>query len=295
MTDSRVAGPAGVELVAGAHGLPMVVIRAPDGARAEAYLHGGQVTSWTPAGAPAGAAGERLFLSAAAQLRPGAPIRGGVPVMFPQFANLGPLPKHGFARTTEWTLDAGELSAETASATLLLADSAATHAIWPHPFALELTVTVGGPTLAVRLDVLNPGDAELAFTAALHTYLRVDHVARVAVRGLEGVRYLDEAAGNVERVQEEREVHIVGEVDRVYLGAPATVEVVEPDRTTVVTKSGFPDTVVWNPGPVRGAALADLEPGGATRMLCVEAAAAGAPVLLAPGARWSGTQTLGAR
>ena len=293
MTDPHAAGPAGgVELLEDARGLPLVVVRAPDGARAEAYLHGGHVTSWTPAGAPGD---ERLFLSASAELRPGAAIRGGVPVVFPQFATMGPLPKHGFARTTEWTLDAGELSADAAAATLILADSAATHALWPHAFALELTVTVGGPTLALRLDVVNPGDAAIEFTAALHTYLRVEQVSRVAVRGLEGARYRDAAAGNVERVQDEHELRVTGEVDRVYLGAPDRVEVSEPGRTTVVEKRGFADSVVWNPGAVRGAQLADLEPGGASHMLCVEAAVVGAPVRLAPGARWSGTQTLTAR
>jgi len=295
MTEPHTVGAAGVELLEDERGLPIVVIRAPDGARAVAYLHGGHVTSWTPAPGGAVAAGERLFLSASAEYRPGAAIRGGVPVIFPQFAGLGPLPKHGFARTSEWTLDAGELSHDTAAATLILADTAATHALWPHRFALELTVAVGGPRLGLRLDVVNEGDEAFAFTAALHTYLRVEQVSRVAVRGLEGARFRDSAAGNAERVQDDAELRLSGEVDRVYANAPDRVEVVEPGRTTMVEKSGFPDTVVWNPGAVNGATLADLEPGGASRMLCVEAAVASAPVRLGVAARWRGVQTLMAR
>src|SRR5436305_1852990 len=86
-------------VVAGEGGLPKLILVAPDGARAEIYLHGAHVTSWIPAGD-----GERLFLSASSAFRPGAAIRGGVPVVFPQFSDRGPLPKHGFARTSEWEL-----------------------------------------------------------------------------------------------------------------------------------------------------------------------------------------------
>ncbi|HET7458609.1 MAG TPA: D-hexose-6-phosphate mutarotase [Gemmatimonadaceae bacterium] len=273
----------------GAGGLPKVVLRAADGARAELYLHGAHVTSWVPAGG----GDERLFLSAAAEFRDGAAIRGGVPVIFPQFAGMGPLPKHGFARTTAWSLAGVADDGATASATLRLGDTAATRALWPHAFAAELTVTVGGPSLVVRLAVANMGrDDAFDFTAALHTYLRVADASRAALRGLGGARYRDSAAGGVERVQEEPELHVRGEVDRIYLGAPASLELAEPGRVTHIASSGFPDVVVWNPGPTKGAALGDMEPDGASRMLCVEAAAVGAPVRLATARRWEGTQTL---
>ena len=51
-----------------------------------------------------------------------------------------------------------------------------------------------------------------------------------------------------------------------------------------------------HPGPARGPAPPgpppDLEPDAYRRMLCVEAAVARAPVVLAPQATWRGTQTL---
>lgn len=269
--------------------LPRVALRAADGARAEAYRHGAHVTSWIPAGE----ADDRLYLSARSAFRPGAAIRGGVPVIFPQFAAFGPLPKHGFAREVEWQLvDQGVAADGDAAATFRLADAPATRAVWPHPFAAELTVTVGGAVLDLRLRVTNTGDAPLAFTGALHTYLRVGDVEAAAVRGLAGVRYRDSAAGGVERVQDDAELRVSGEVDRIYLQAPPVLEVREPGRVLRVTHAGFPDVVVWNPGAERAAALPDLEPGGHRRLLCVEAAVVGTPVRLAPGARWDGRQTL---
>ncbi len=81
---------------------------------------------------------------------------------------------------------------------------------------------------------------------------------------------------------------------RVYWDAPRQVRVVEPQRTTVVGAEGFPDVVVWNPGAAKGAALADMEPDGHRRMVCVEAVVLSRPVLLDPGQSWSGRQILAA-
>ena len=72
--------------------------------RPTVYLHGAHVTSWKPARDH----DERLFLSERSEFRAGTAIRGGIPVIFPQFAAEGPLPRHGFARTSEWTLDDGD-------------------------------------------------------------------------------------------------------------------------------------------------------------------------------------------
>jgi len=74
-------------------------IAAGDGARVEACTHGAQVTSWKPASGE-----ERLFLSSRSAFAADAAIRGGVPIIFPQFSGMGPLPKHGFARVSEWEL-----------------------------------------------------------------------------------------------------------------------------------------------------------------------------------------------
>jgi glucose-6-phosphate 1-epimerase len=271
--------------VAGAGGLPKVVLEAPDGARAELYPRGAHVTSWTPAGG----GGERLFLSAASDFHADAAIRGGVPVIFPQFAGRGPLPKHGFARTAEWTLVGVARETRVVRARLRLADSEATRALWPHAFVAELTVAVGGRSLEIALSVTNAGAAELAFTAALHTYLRVADVRRAVLAGLGGARPED-AAGAAPPAPDE--LRIAGEIDRVYRDAPRALELREEERATAIVAAGFPDVVVWNPGPERGAALADLEPDGWQRMLCVEAAVVGTPVRLAPAERWEGSQTL---
>jgi glucose-6-phosphate 1-epimerase len=256
-----------------------------DGARARICGHGAQLCSWTPA-----RGGERLYLSGHAVFGPGAAIRGGVPVIFPQFAGEGPLPKHGFARTAAWRLE----SAQQGGARFRLADTEATRALWPHAFEAELSVALEAQTLRVSLAVENRGGDAFSFTAALHTYLRVDDIAQVELLGLQGLRYRDTASGGREARETAGRLRIEGEVDRIYFDAPPLLELREPGRRLRIESQGFADAVVWNPGAVKGAALADLDPDGYRRFVCVEAAAIGRPLQLAPGQRWTGTQTLAA-
>lgn len=267
---------------------PTQTLTAADGARAVIHAHGAHLTSWIPVGGP-----ERMFLSRTADYGAKAAIRGGVPVIFPQFAAEGPLLKHGFARTAEWR--AGETRvAEDGSAHAVwhLRDDEATRALWPQAFAAELQVRVQGSALAVTIEVLNTGSGAFSFTAALHTYLAVEDIAGVRVHGLQGLRYRDTSGGGRECVEESAALAIDGEVDRIYFDAPSELRLQEPTRSLRVQATGFPDVVVWNPGAAKGAALADLEPDGYRRFLCIEAAVIGRPVQLAPGARWRGTQTL---
>ncbi len=175
-----------------------MTVKAADGSVAQVTLHGGHVISWRPGGGE-----ERLFLSSAAHFGAGTAIRGGVPVIFPQFAGEGPLPKHGFARTATWDLiDLVEnTGAGRATVRLGLGESAHTLAIWPHAFRAELTVSVGGPTLTVTLRITNSGAEAFSFTGALHTYLRVADVTQTQLLGLAGAPYRDSALGGVMGVQ----------------------------------------------------------------------------------------------
>jgi glucose-6-phosphate 1-epimerase len=274
-------------IMPGAGDQPKVVLAASDGARAEIYLHGAQVTAWVPAGEP----DSRLFLSQSADFSPASAIRGGVPVIFPQFSNFGPLQSHGFARRIPWALS-GSAAAATASAFFELRDDEATRALWPHAFQAVLVVTVGGPALSVALTVSNPGVEPLSFTCALHTYLHIADIHATRIEGLGGSAYLDSSAGRVQRTQPEGALAFTGEVDRIYPAAPDALVVVESDRRLRIERPGFPDVVVWNPWEARGAGLSDLEPEGYRHMLCIEPAVILQPVTLAPGQSWTGTQRL---
>ncbi len=279
--------PSSFTLAPGEGDLPKITLTAPDGAQAEIYLHGAHVASWAPANDT-----ERLFMSEASAFSAGAPIRGGIPLVFPQFGANGPLPNHGFARILPWEFLGAQVAGNTATAIFHLVDSPETRALWDHAFAAELSVAVGGNGLSVTLEIDNTGHEPFSFTTALHTYLRVADLAETYVQGLGDRTYRDLPAGGIEAVQAEPLLRFEGELGRLYLGAPAELQLFDGERTVLIRHAGFTDTVVWNPGAQKSLTFPDLKPDDYLHYVCVEGATVGTPVVLAPGERWLGSQSL---
>lgn len=65
-----------------------------------------------------------------------------------------------------------------------------------------------------------------------------------------------------------------GETDRIYLGTPQTLSIVDPHwaRRITLTSSGSRSAVIWNPWTERAKELADMADDGWQRMLCIETA-----------------------
>ena len=256
----------------------MISLRHPSGARAEVVEHGAQVMSFVDASGR-----ERLYRGASGTVASDGWIRGGVPVVFPQFADRGPLPMHGFAGTRDWSVVAvGE-----SSATLQLSDDEATRRLWSHAFRAELDVRLS-TELSVALTVWNTGESPFDFTAALHTYFAVDDVHQSQIAGLSRCNYRDKLRGFAEFVDVDPAIVIGAHTDRVYEQAPATVRV----NDLVLVTSGFGDWVVWNPWDEMTRRLSDMRPDDYLRMVCVEAARIARPVELRPREAWTGTQVM---
>ncbi len=260
-----------------------LVLQTPDGARAEVSAHGAQVLHWQTATAP----DNRLYLSPLAQYRADQAIRGGIPVLFPQFGLFGTLPKHGLVRTRHWQPVPGNTPSRLC---LTLPDDAASRACWPHAFRLTLSVSLSAQALEVGLEVVNTGATAFSFTVGLHSYLAVNNLQQLRLHGLSGLDYLDAASRLAQRRDTADAVAVHGEIDRVYVGAREPLSLRDAGRDTAISQTGFTDVVVWNPGPQ--ATLADLPQAAYQDMLCVEAAVIAQPVVLLPGARWQGAQRL---
>ena len=286
--------PPSVRLEPGGGSLPRLVVSGPAG-DGEVYLHGAHVTRWRPAGHD-----DVLFLSSESRYSSDKAIRGGVPLCFPWFGAHATDPdaaSHGFARVADWSLESAEEDGEDVVVVLALADSPTTRAsAWPHPFRATLAVTIGA-RLVLALRVENTGDAPVTYEEALHTYLAVGDVRRIAVTGLEGNRYIDKVAGAAEPVAATGDaVRLTGETDRIYLDTAGTTTVDDPatgQRTTVAADHAA-TTVLWNPWADKAAALADLRDDEWTGMVCVETSNVGpAAITLEPGASHTTTATIG--
>lgn len=248
--------------------LPALLLSAPDGAQASITLYGAHLISWR------GADGrERLFCSARSSLDGSKAIRGGVPVIFPQFAERGNGMRHGFARVSTWRVSESGVDDGWAYAVLALApgDLAPKHAQdWPHGFELALRVAIRANELTMGFEVRNTGAAPFPFAAALHTYFLVDDVASVRILGVE---------------REELAIH--DKFDRVYENTEPRLALVDGGVVLTLRQHGFPDAVVWNPGSEDAAALADMADEEYRRFVCIEPALLTGPTL-APGESWRG-------
>ena len=263
-------------------------LRSPDGAVAFIADHGAHVLGWQPAGSGQPA----LYLSADSGFGAGAAIRGGVPVIFPQFGERGTGQRHGFARVCTWRRSFAGVEQGRAVARYELDHGDVAPGVWPYRFLLEYEVVLHANTLQLALRVTNADRQPWTFNAALHTYFQVSDVTQAGVHGLQGLTYLDKTRDEAPCVQADDVLRIVGEVDSMYANASAPLTIADGARRIHVRQSGFIDAVVWNPGDMKAATINDLAPGTVHEFICVEAAAIMTPVTLAPGASWQGIQFL---
>ncbi|MCS6710505.1 D-hexose-6-phosphate mutarotase [Brachybacterium sp. EF45031] len=263
---------------------PILRIDTP-AASAVVHLDGAQISSWVPQGAR-----DVLWTSPTSLAGPGRSLRGGIPLIGPWF---GPgrdgrtTPKHGWLRTHRWELREAEEIAGGGVQLRLVLDSA-------DPSGSGITAAVEfhiGADLAVDLTV-TAGSTPLELETALHTYLAVGDVRKIAVEGLGGASYLDNTRDLARLRQDEPTLRLEGPTDRVY-EASGPVEVHDPllGRTLRAHSRASSRTVVWNPWAEGAAAMVDVPPDAWTDFVCVETAVAkDGFVALAPGA----SHTLGA-
>jgi glucose-6-phosphate 1-epimerase len=265
-----------------------IEVTADDGARVAATAHGAHVVSWATADGV-----ERLWMSSAAVCGPGLAWRGGVPVCFPQFAGMGSLPKHGFVRDTAWeVVAAGRDAAGVAAITFAWTPGPDVAAVWPAPISARLVVRAAGDSLDIALTAANAGGEDVTITAALHTYYRVSDVADIRLDGVRGVVPSLANGTALDPFPTDAALPVVAPIDVIMRGVGNRRVVIDDPvlGRLAVDAAGFPDRVLWNPGPGHG--LPDCPDGEERGFVCLEPAAALTPVVVPAGGSWTGSTTL---
>ena len=265
--------PGHVSVFAGKGGLPAIRVESAL-STAEIYQHGAHVTSFCRKGES-----PLLFMSAASDFHAEKPIRGGVPLIFPNFGAHEGQPFHGIARLSDWEL----------TETLILPDGSIRLAFKlpvDDGYLTEYLVTVGS-SLTLELIVTNTGDSPFTFENCLHTYFQIGDIKQAKVAGLQGARYRDQLLAE-EFTESADSISFAAETDRVYLNTAATVEIIDPAlaRSIFVRKSGSQSTVVWNPWIEKSQRMPDFGDEEYHHMVCVESGNVREnAITLAPGER----------
>ena len=234
------------------------------GNSANILLYGAQVNSWSSS-----EFGECLFVSQHSYREVGKPIRGGIPLCFPQFAKLGSLPQHGFARTTLWQVVASESSQAGVSVSLELNDSQAK--LWQgNPTRTTLVVTLSDHLLT-ELKVENLSNNPIFVTQAFHTYFSVD-VHATQISDLNGCDFRDALENDQVFNETRKSIPIDRAINRVYRNAPdqLVIEDSKLNRRFTIQKENQSDAVLWNPWINTAKELQDFGDQEYLNMVCLE-------------------------
>lgn len=248
---------------------------------------GAHITSWKNQNGI-----EMLYISPTAVYDGERAIRGGIPICFPQFGNRGTGKKHGFARTTKWSIDESYSNTGNRTARFSLLHSDETrNSEWPHKFHCLFTVTLSNDgnnlTLSLRVKNLNKDGRAFSFTSALHAYVKCNsEIAKLpGFKSLSYIDSIDTKKPGARKTQEE-DISFLKEVDRIYMNTPD--EICFPSADLRIRKKNFPDVVVWNPYIFKSKALSDLPDDDWKKFICIEPSCITDPTILQPTDEWNG-------
>lgn len=196
-------------------------------------------------------------------------IRGGIPVCWPRFAEEernNRLPRHGFARLSNWTLKKVWVDEDKIEAELSLVPDIKFGINASAALFIKIT-----DKLEYSLETINNGDDIFEFSEALHAYFNISSLDNATIKGLSNHRYKNSLDGNIYTLEEDLKIR--GEFDSIFLNQTKTVEIEDRgfNRVILIDKNNSETTVVWNPAKD----LAEMSKGQYQKFVCVEASNVG--------------------
>lgn len=192
-------------------------------------------------------------------------IRGGVPVCWPRFAEEernNHLPRHGFARLSNWDVKNICVDDHKIEVTLSLVPDKKFNLNLSAILFIKIT-----DKLEYCLETTNSGSEIFEFSEALHAYFNVGALDDTIIQGLEGCQYKNSLDKQTYTQTDDLVIH--DEFDAAFAHT-GQVEIIDPtfNRIISIEKSGSNTTVVWNPNKD----LAEMSEGQHKNFVCVEPA-----------------------
>ncbi len=191
-------------------------------------------------------------------------IRGGIPISWPRFAEEkrnDNLPRHGFARLSNWQLQNASVDEKKIEASFSLTPDIKYNLKLSANLFIKIT-----DKLEYCLETVNNGDNEFDFSEALHAYFNISSVENVEIKGVAGHQYKNSLDGRF--YQQKDNLKICGEVDSIFMNQTQPLEIVDKgyNRVILIEKTNSNTTVIWNPAKD----LAEMSPEQYKSFVCVE-------------------------
>lgn len=257
---------------------------------AEVHLQGAHVSSFKVLNEI-----ELLWLSSLSLFARGKAIRGGIPICWPWFGahvENNKLPQHGFARQSLFSvINIVESTSGELTLSLRMESTPDTLKSWPYEFRFSVDIKVG-EQLTVSLTTENTDKKNIILSEAIHSYLNVDNITKIQIRGLADAPYFDKLT-NRQYPPSNQSLNITSEIDRIYQPNQYSFAIFEQSAPKIlVSQSGANSTVIWNPWQEKAKSLADFPDCGFKNMLCVEAANSMEKIVIQPGKSHTISQTI---
>ncbi len=217
-----------------------------------------------------------FYVSPISKLNPSTPARGGIPILFPQFANAGGLKKHGFVRDCHWELIQENITEEAHFLAYSLDINSEDYPDWPHAASLNLQTVLTENRLSIQLSIKNEGFDEFSFTGGLHPYFEISSRSEIQIKGLEVTDFVDSYPD-----LEPYRLSGDGLIERMYVGN-SPISFYNGAQWLKISSAGFTNWMIWNPGKKGATLLTDLPDDDWNKMICIEPIVHTNPVLLNP-------------
>lgn len=236
---------------------------------------------------------EIIFVSSLAKRDGSKAIRGGIPLVFPQFGQPDKeMPQHGFLRCNLWKSKDNyedETGAACCDFSLSLKDVVkARGGKWSVENTeidceVVLTVKVTAFTIRTILNIQNTGSVNFDFQTLFHTYYTVEggqalNKSLCNVKGLIGYSVEDKVTGD-KYIQADNDIIVDREVDRIFFNSskPDLDLVLSTGSNIKIQANALVDevktnvsVVVWNPFIEKSKKLSDFDDEEYHSMICVE-------------------------